>query len=193
VQRVLRASSAVLCGLTLLSAGCTGPYAGSDLNVRYRISGVAGLRSLYDEPGGEVIDSQGLELAVHSENNDAAAVLSVGQTSLRLEQSGAPSVPIDLTEAMFGGRCTFWHITDSLHMYGGGGLAFEIAETDAFGGDKSERGQAAYVELGIELWTGRHLEVGVNLRSLWSSTLDVGSVEVDPDYLEAALRLGWVF
>jgi hypothetical protein len=81
----------------------------------------------------------------------------------------------------------------AVHPYIGGGLAYIASEVEVGGADDDDASAAAYVHGGVQFDITDAFFVGVDLRVLFGSDLEIGGVDTDADYGQLALVLGFAF
>lgn len=78
--------------------------------------------------------------------------------------------------------------------YVGGGLALITLEADISGvGDADDTSPAGYAHAGLAFRVSDSFHVGVDLRALFASDLDLAGIDTDADYEQLALMLGFAF
>jgi len=82
---------------------------------------------------------------------------------------------------------------DSVRPYIGGGLSVIHAKWKASGFDDQDSSLAGYVHGGVDFLVSPTFFIGLDLRALFWSDVDLGPLHGDADYNQAALRFGWRF
>jgi hypothetical protein len=103
---------------------------------------------------------------------------------------------VDLTGStgeLYGGvRKTFG--SDVVRPYVGAGLSYIDAKIEASGfGDEDDSSIAGYIHGGVDFDITESFFLGVDLRFLFGSDLNIAGFDTDADYTQLALRLGWAF
>jgi len=82
---------------------------------------------------------------------------------------------------------------DTVRPYVGGGLSVIRAEIDAAGAEDSDVSAAAYLHAGVEFLISPTFFLGIDIRGLFGSDIDIGGVNGDADYGQGAFTFGWRF
>jgi opacity protein-like surface antigen len=82
---------------------------------------------------------------------------------------------------------------DTVRPYLGGGLSIIRGEVDAAGSDDSDTSAAAYLHAGVEFLISPTFFLGLDIRGLFGSSIDMGGVNGDADYTQGAFTFGWRF
>jgi opacity protein-like surface antigen len=96
------------------------------------------------------------------------------------------------TGEVYGGVRKFFG-TDTVRPYLGGGLSAIRAELDVGGSDDSDTSLAAYLHAGVEFLISPTFFLGIDIRGLFGSSIDIGGVNGDADYGQGAFTFGWRF
>lgn len=94
-------------------------------------------------------------------------------------------------EVYAGLRKSFGH--ENVRPYLGGGLSFLNAEWETSGFSDNDTTLAGYVHGGMEFLASRTFFLGVDLRLLFGSDIELGGFGGDADYRQAAFIFGWRF
>lgn len=96
------------------------------------------------------------------------------------------------TGEVYGGiRKTFG--SETVRPYLGGGLSLIRAELDVGGADDSDTSAAAYLHGGVQFLVSPTFFLGIDIRGVFGSSIDLGGVDGDADYGQGALTFGWRF
>jgi opacity protein-like surface antigen len=108
------------------------------------------------------------------------------------DDSGALDIEGRTREIYGGVHKTFGD--DVLRPYVGAGLALIQAELDVEGVDDDDDSSiAGYVHGGFRVAVTESFFLGLDLRWLFGSDLEIGGVDTDADYAQLALAFGWSF
>ena len=99
------------------------------------------------------------------------------------------------TAELYGGiRKTFGNPNGRWHPYIGGGLSLIRAGAEIGGFSENDSSPALYAHGGILLDISKSMYLGLDLRGLFGSEIDLPSFgTTDADYTQLALVLGWSF
>jgi hypothetical protein len=179
----------VLCSCTSIS-GAQGTPAGSppEAEPAKQFAIYLGERNLGEDDWAPV-EEQGMLGFEYSQDGSSKAI----GWEIGLAGSGDDSGPFSgATGEIYGGlRASFGSST--VRPYIGGGLSFIGVEVDVLGADEDDNSLAGYVHGGVEFLVSPTFFIGLDLRVLFGSEIDIGGVEGDADYGQGALTFGWRF
>jgi hypothetical protein len=147
-----------------------------------------GQRSLDSTDWSPVDDQPTLGIEFSQESTGSAIGWEVG-----LAGSSDESGPLKgSTGEIYGGvRKSFG--SDTVRPYLGGGLSFINAKAEVGSASDDDSSLAGYVHGGLQFLVSRTFEIGLDLRVLFGSDLEIAGVSTDADYGQAALTFGWRF
>jgi hypothetical protein len=147
-----------------------------------------GQRSLDSTDWSPVDDQPTLGIEFSQESTGSAIGWEVG-----LAGSSDESGPLKgSTGEIYGGvRKSFG--SDTVRPYLGGGLSFINAKAEVGSASDDDSSLAGYVHGGLQFLVSRTFEIGLDLRVLFGSDLEIAGVNTDADYGQAALTFGWRF
>lgn len=183
------ASCAATRGVALQDAPAS-PAASTRAN---RIVLYLGARGL-DEDDYEPVDKQGtIGLEFVHEFADFPLGFEVGvMGSGDEDDSGGLDFEAATGEIHAGLRKTFGG--EAIHPYVGAGLSVIAAEVKVSGSStRDDESAAGYVHGGVSFDVAEAFFIGVDVRALFGSDLDIGGVSTDADYGQVALVLGFAF
>jgi hypothetical protein len=180
--------------VALALAGCSAlPAPAQDLSpsLDQRISIHLGQRS-FTEDDYEPVEEQlviGLEYA--SQPRDGIIGFEVGMMgSSDEDEIGASDVEAETGELYGGVRKSFGR--GAVRPVIGFGVALIHASVDIAGfADEDDASVAGYFHSGVAGRLGSTFSLGIDLRALFGSELDLGGFDVDADYVQLALVLGF--
>lgn len=185
---------ALLCACS--AVGNSG-YAPSD---RQPPEGVAtlmvGRRTLDDDVAWDQLDEQsmfGFEFASRGESGLGFDVA----VSYSQETTEDPGTGIDVTgsllETDFGGRYTFGGLPVYPYLQGGLGVVLASVEAESGGITASDEdvGVGLYFGGGVYAVLGSSFLVGVSVRALTGTSVEIVGIDTDADHQEAAVFIGW--
>jgi hypothetical protein len=110
---------------------------------------------------------------------------------------GNVSLDVDTIEVYSGWRRTFRAMQDGYHPYVAAGLAVLWTEVEASAAgvrvDDDDVVPALYIRLGVLFDLGPGTRLGVDYRHVFADDLDFAGVDIDTDYDQVLLTLGWAF
>jgi hypothetical protein len=110
---------------------------------------------------------------------------------------GNVSLDVDTIEVYSGWRRTFRAMQDGFHPYVAAGLAVLWTEIDVSAaggsGDDDDVVPALYLRLGVHFDLGPGTRLGVDYRHVFADDLEFAGVDIDTDYDQVLLTLGWAF
>ena len=83
--------------------------------------------------------------------------------------------------------------TETVRPYIGAGLSIIRAEMDVGSADDSDTSAAGYVHAGVDFLLSPTFFVGIDIRGLFGSSIDIAGVNGDSDYGQGAFTFGWRF
>ena len=158
-----------------------------------RISIYLGQRNL-DEDDWEPVEEQatfGLEFSRETAGSPVGFEIGLMGSADEADFGGADVE--GTTGELYGGlRKTFGG--DVVRPYVGGGIAFITAEAEISGvGSDDDSSPAGYLHGGIDFDVTDSFFLGIDLRFLFASDIEIAGFETDADYVQFALVLGFVF
>jgi opacity protein-like surface antigen len=180
-------------GLLLASCAASPSAAPPSVHKDSRVSIYLGQRSL-DEDDWEPIDEQGVFGVEYSRETEGSAVgFEVGLMGSGDEDDlGGADIEGSIGELYGGVRKTF--LDGVVRPYVGGGLSILTAEVDIDGvGDDDDTSPALYLHGGVDFDITESFFLGLDLRFLFASDIELHGLEGDADYGQLALVLGFAF
>lgn len=108
---------------------------------------------------------------------------------------GSVGIGVDFTGTtgeIYGGlRKSFG--SGNVRPYVGGGLSLIKAEFEGLGVSDDDTSAAGYLHGGVEFLLGPSFLIGLDLRTLFGSDIDLFGVSGDADYVQGAVTFGWRF
>lgn len=152
-----------------------------------------GMRSLDDAIWGSLDQQPVIGLELDMRPRDATFGFEAGLASAYdWESPGGVRLESWTFELYAGTRATFGDRRSTVHPYLGGGLAwfYTDLESRAFLLSDSDDSFAGYAHAGIYFNTSPGTNVGVDVRSLFGSDLDLFGADADGDYWQVSLIIG---
>ena len=152
-----------------------------------------GMRSLDDDIWGSLDEQPVFGLVLDMRPRDTTFGFEAGLASAYdWESSGGFHLESWTLELYAGTRATFGDRRSTVHPYLGGGLAwfYTDLESRVFLLSDSDDSFAGYAHAGIYFNTSPGTNVGVDVRSLFGSDLDLFGADADGDYWQVSLIIG---
>lgn len=159
-----------------------------------RVTLLLGGRSL-DEDFWQPLEDQGvLGLEVSLEKPGSAVGWELGiMGSGDSDDIGPVDVDASTLEFYGGVRKTFGEPGPGIHPYLGAGLSFIGARVEGGSVSEDDSSLAVYAHGGVLGQISESFFIGADLRALFGSDIDFGSVSGDVDYTQIGIVLGWAF
>lgn len=110
------------------------------------------------------------------------------------ERDSLGRIESELTEVYLGARRTFGRADSVWRPHLGGGLSYMMAEVENLAGvSDDDESLALYAHAGLSAFVTRHLALGLDVRGLLLSKIRIFGENLDADYMQIALTLGWSF